>query len=86
MTNCFYAHALGLALAAATLLAPAQSAGAQPDEPSISVRVNVADLDVTFAYAPCRTDAINQALSGANAPIGVARLMAVSPGRRGGLQ
>lgn len=84
MTAYFNAHALGLALAAATLLGPAQSAGAQPDEPSISVRVSVADLDMTFAYERCRADAINQAVSDVNAPIGAVRLMAVTPVHRGG--
>ena len=86
MTNYFNAHTLGLAVAAATLLVPAQSAGAQPDEPSISVRVTVAGLDMTFAYERCRADAINRAVSGLNAPTGVDRLMAASPGHRGGME
>jgi hypothetical protein len=50
--NRFYARALGLSLAAAALLAPAQSASAQPDEPPIAVRVSFADVDIVIEPAP----------------------------------
>jgi UrcA family protein len=45
--NRYSAQALGLSLAAATLVAAAQSASAQPDEPSTAVRVSFADLDIS---------------------------------------
>lgn len=82
MTNYFNAHVLGLALAAAPLLAPAPLARAQPGEPSISVRVSVADLDIALAYESCRAHPTSP-LSGAK---GVVGLMVVGPGHRGGLE
>jgi UrcA family protein len=46
MTKYFNAHALGLSLVAATLVASAEPASARSDESSISVRVSFADLDI----------------------------------------
>ena len=86
MTSYFKALVLGLGLAAGTLPAPAQSAGAEPGERSISVRVSIADLDITFASRHCGAGATDQAVGGALAPTGGVGLMAAGPRHRGGLE